>query len=103
MCNLLRVNANSMPVVVLQYTVVFNVKTVLVSTRKIKPANYKSLLAFSVWIGLFLNFPKIEPTVSYKMFLIKIISVTVFTTIPSSFFPFSLKPIYFFIVHKSRE
>ena len=43
-----------------------------VSTRRIKPANYKSFLAFSIWLGLFPNFRKIELTVSYNQFLIKI-------------------------------
>ena len=41
------------------------------STRKIKTANYKSFLAFYHLVGLFLNFQEIEPTVSYKLFLIK--------------------------------
>ena len=61
-----------MSVVVLQYTVVFNVKTLRLSTQKIKTANYKSFLAFFLtWAGLFLNFREIEPIVSYKQFLIK--------------------------------
>ena len=47
MCILLRINANCMSVVVLQYTVVFNVTLFGVSTWKIKTANYKSFLAFS--------------------------------------------------------
>ena len=38
---------------------------------KIKTENYKSFLAFQILVGLFLNFRKIEPTVSYKLFLIK--------------------------------
>ena len=46
-------------------------------TGKIKTANYKSFLAFQVLVGLFLNFRKIEPTVSYKLFLIKKIRVQV--------------------------
>ena len=46
-----------------------------VSTRKIKTANYNSFLAFLIWVGLFLNFREIEPSVSYKQFLIKKIRV----------------------------
>ena len=42
-----------------------------VSTLKIETANYKSFLAFSIWLGLFPNFRKIEPTVSYNQFPIK--------------------------------
>ena len=41
-----------------------------VSTREIKTANYKSFLAFSIWVGLLRNFRKIQPTVSCKQFLI---------------------------------
>ena len=51
MCNLLTVNANCMSVVVFQYTVVFNVKTV-------------------TSVVLFRNFREIELTVSYKQCLI---------------------------------
>ena len=59
MCNLLRINASCISVVVLQYTVLFSVKT------------YKVSQLFSIWVALFLNFREIEPTVSYKLFLIK--------------------------------
>ena len=37
----------------------------------IKTSNYSSFLAFLIQVGLFLNFRKIEPTVSYKLFLVK--------------------------------
>ena len=46
MCNLLRMNANCMSSVVLQYTVVLNVKTVSSVNSEIKTANYKSFLSF---------------------------------------------------------
>ena len=42
-----------------------------VSTRKIKTANDNNFLAFSIWVGLFLNFREIEPIVSYKLFHIE--------------------------------
>ena len=42
-----------------------------VSTRKIKTVNFKSFLAFSIWVGLLLNLREIEPTVSYELFFTK--------------------------------
>ena len=42
---------------------------------KIKTANYKSFLAFQILVGLLLNFRKIEPIVSCKLFLLKKIRV----------------------------
>ena len=56
--------------VVWQHTVAFNVETVL-NDWEIKIVNYKSLLPFQILVGLFLNFRKIEPTVSYKAFRMK--------------------------------
>ena len=68
---LLRINANCVSVVVLQLKWCSMLRLFRVSTRKIKTANYKSFLAFSVLVVLFLNFREIEPTVSYKLFLMK--------------------------------
>ena len=55
-------NANCMSSVILQYTVFFKVKIIL---------GDKNFLAFSIWVGLLLNFRKIEPTISYNRFLVK--------------------------------
>ena len=69
MSSLLRMNAACVFSVVWQHTVVFNVETVLNDWEN-KTANYKSFLAFQILVGLFPSFRKIEPTVSYKLFLI---------------------------------
>ena len=58
-----------MSVVALQYRTVFNVKTASSFNSEIKTANYKSFLAFFNWVGLFLNFREVEPTVCYKLLL----------------------------------
>ena len=56
----------------LQYTVVFKIKTISSVNSKIKAANYKSFLAFFNLGSVASPFSQeIEPTVSYKQFLIK--------------------------------
>ena len=63
-------SANCMSVVVLQYTVVLDVKTVL--SLNSENYNCKLLKFLSLFpFGFFLSFREIEPTVSYKLFLIK--------------------------------
>ena len=69
MCGLLKMNVACMLSVVWQHTVVFNVETVL-NDWKNQNCKLQSSLAFQILVGLFLNFGKIEPTVSYKLFLI---------------------------------
>ena len=54
--------------VVMQYTVVLNVKMFM--NQKIKTANYKSFITFSIQEGCSLICQQNEPTVSYKLFLI---------------------------------
>ena len=61
-------NAACVLSVVWQHTVVFNVETVLNDWKK-QNCKLQIFLAFQILVELFLNFGKIEPTVSYKLFL----------------------------------
>ena len=74
-------NANCVSFVVLQYKVKFRLYIDCKTVSKNKTANYKSFLAFFKLGRVIFNFRKIEPTVSYNLFLIKKTSVLLLLSI----------------------